>query len=184
MSSYAVFSVPDARFSSKIPVFALSLSRRKECPPGTPLRFAAFRPLPLPLCGGAQAPWRASSLRLRLRSELSDGFSLPFRLKRVFALVSATFLCIGFCSCPVFLRLAPLLTAGFFSIPGDKEKPAPARTIVAEAGEMIGGRIYTFTLKMALCILPVPISGAWAVSGSKVIASPGFTVTVVQSLSL
>ena len=148
MSSYAVFSVPDARFSSKIPVFALSLSRRKECPPGTPLRFASFRPLPLspasplprelvsngplplPLCGGAQAPWRASSLRLRLRSELSDGFSLPFRLKRVFALVStilfslppvhscffllkipvfapvsATFLCIGFCSCPVFLRL-------------------------------------------------------------------------------
>ena len=146
LSSYAVFSVPDARFSSKIPVFALSLSRRKECPPGTPLRFAAFRPLPLspasplprelvsngplplPLCGGAQAPWRASSLRLRLRSELSDGFSLPFRLKRVFALVSATFLCIGFCSCPVFLRLAPLLTAGFFQFPEIK-KNLPRREL-------------------------------------------------------
>lgn len=78
----------------------------------------------------------------------------------------------------------PFADCWLFSIPGDKEKPAPARTIVAEAGEMIGGRIYTFTLKMALCILPVPISGAWAVSGSKVMASPGFTVTVVQSLSL
>ena len=138
-------------------------SRSKGCPPGGLRSLRSLRPLPLspasppqrelvsngplplPLCGGAQAPWRASSLRLRLRSELSDGFSLPFRLKRVFALVStilfslppvhscffllkipvfapvsATFLYMGFCSCPVFYALSDQ----FFE---NKEKPAPSR---------------------------------------------------------
>ena len=100
-------SFPDACFSSKL-LFCAEFKSKEGMPSrGTPLRFASFRPLPLspasplprellsngplplPLCGGAQAPWRASSLLLRLRYDSSDVFSLPFSLKSpVFALVS------------------------------------------------------------------------------------------------
>ena len=144
LSSYAVFSVPDARFSSKIPVFALVSAILFSLPPVHSCFFSS------------------KSL-----------FYARFRYLSMHRILQL----------PRLSPPCPFADCWLFSIPGDKEKPAPAKYIIA-GQEKIMMKFYTLTLNMALCILPVPISGAWAVSGSKVIASPGFTVTVVQSLSL